>query len=317
MRLGLAGVWFCVCLFAAPQVFADVCVSIDESRDNLEERDRAAALVLLEQAFEDAELAIVSEGCSVRYVATHVQLGESITVSLVGPEGARRATAAGLEELPAVYSQLVYALLHDVEVGLASTGRDDVLQEQDAPRRVQSDNAFYVRLGGGATLGSPAAFGPSVGLGWRFELDHIGVDLSFLNLLIDSGERTESGGNGWSASWVRLATYYFFDGQGGNSPYVGGGLSWGSVDVCEENREGDGVCYSGSGLQGELTAGYEMFRASTVRLFFEANAMLPFYRADTNDWWFFDDEDRTRYAYTPALTASVGLGFGKRNRGYR
>ncbi len=74
------------------------------------------------------------------------------------------------------------------------------------------------------------------------------------------------------------------------------------------------VCFSGSGLQAELTAGYELLRAATIRLFFEANAVLPFYMADQEVLGVsFGEGD----VYPVTTTLSIGLGFGKRNRGYR
>jgi len=64
--------------------------------------------------------------------------------------------------------------------------------------------------------------------------------------------------------------------------------------------------YSGSGLQGEVAAGFEFLRASTIRMFAELDVTLPFYTARpvlgtsaTNSEW------------VPSVFASVGIGFGR------
>ncbi len=290
--------------------FAQVCVELDLEQDNLAESDRAGALILLRQEFEEQGRTVVDEGCIATYLVHHVQLGNSVNVTLRGPEGQRRLTAEIIEELPAVYSQIVYGLLNEVDPGtMASTSRDNVTMAQDAPRRVQSDNMFYLRLGGGSVWGRGFAGGPAFGLGWRYELNHIGIDASLLNLVVPNEA------DGVNGSWARIAVYYFLDGIESSSPYFGGGLSWGSTALCDDVAvEDDVVCFSGSGLQAELTAGYELLRAATIRLFFEANAVLPFYMADQEVLGVsFGEGD----VYPVTTTLSIGLGFGKRNRGYR
>lgn len=67
--------------------------------------------------------------------------------------------------------------------------------------------------------------------------------------------------------------------------------------------------YAGSGLQGHLTAGYEAFRSSTIRFFGQLDVTMPFYVSDHID---FDTNDETT-RYTPSLSLSIGLGWGKGN----
>jgi hypothetical protein len=62
-------------------------------------------------------------------------------------------------------------------------------------------------------------------------------------------------------------------------------------------------CSSGSGLQAELSAGYELLRASTIRLFGQADANLPIHRVhDTNTG--------SDSSYAPSFALSFGIGWG-------
>src|SRR5205823_9319514 len=42
-------------------------------------------------------------------------------------------------------------------------------------------------------------------------------------------------------------------------------------------RSSGSTYWNGSGLQGELTAGYEMLRASNIRMFMQTDVIVPFY----------------------------------------
>src|SRR5205085_5881718 len=94
-----------VCL-AAAKAQAEVCVRIDELQDTLTQNDRAAAVLLLSRQFAMAGEQVVAD-CSSPYMLAHIKLGNSITVTLSGPKGERQGTALGLEDLPALYNQMV------------------------------------------------------------------------------------------------------------------------------------------------------------------------------------------------------------------
>jgi len=113
---------------------------------------------------------------------------------------------------------------------------------------------------------------------------------------------------GWGGSWLKLGVDYFLDSQANHTPYLGAGLSWGGNTV--PTADGD---YTGSGLQGELMAGYEMFRASTLRLFVEADATLPMYRTSRVSFSPEGESDR-EYKYAPMFTLALGLGWGRSAR---
>lgn len=298
---------------------ADVCVAADEPHDTLSTSDRKAALLLLGTQFEQAGEHVVPIPCGNQYSVSHIQLGKMISVTLVGPTGRRDATAIGLEDLPAIYNQMVRSLL----TGRPMHGvvdRTNVSETQTAARRVGSDSIFYARLGYGAIFGNSAQGVPSVGLlGYRHELDSFGIDVSFLNFQFKSSRASGSygtygyyGGSSTvaSASYVKLEGLYFMRPLATQTAYVGGGMSWGGTSSYSGSQSWDG-----HGLQGELTAGYEVARASTVRLFVQADAGLPFYRLTSTTY------SRTGVVvdqqWAPSLTVSMGLGWqrGGRTRG--
>ena len=71
-----------------------------------------------------------------------------------------------------------------------------------------------------------------------------------------------------------------------------------------ETHEVDGRAFTGGGLQAELSFGYELLRASTIRMFGSVDVTLPLYLSD-------EDFGGARKRYTPTVLFSVGGGIGK------
>jgi hypothetical protein len=296
---------------------ADVCVTIDEARDRFSPHDREAALLLLARQFELAGEHVVSPGCDNAYVVSHVQLGNTITITLSGPKGQRDATALGMDDVPAVYSQMVRSLLRGV--AMAAPGivdRTNVSNPQAAaPNRVHSDSLLYARLGYGAMFGDRTYGGPSVGMiGYRREFDAVGIDVSFFNFQYKSsnvsyGYYGTTGSSGTNGSWLKLEILRFFSRTSDKSPYVGAGVS-----VSSTNLDNDATSWSGSGLQGEITGGYELGRASTIRVFLQLDASLPFYKLSSQTYVYSSVPPPVASVsvdsrYMPTLTFSLGLGW--------
>src|SRR4029453_18290695 len=187
---------------------ADVCLTIDPARDTFNEADRAAALILLAGKFEAEGQRVASSGCTETYVVSHVQLGDTIAITLEGPRGRREGIAIGMGDVPALYSQLVRAMLTGREVGALNgvVDRTNVGVAQASPLRVQSDSLFYVKLGYGSPFGAGSHGGPATGFGVRRELDAFAIDVSFFNLQSQSGQDAFGyyGGGGASGSWIKL-----------------------------------------------------------------------------------------------------------------
>jgi hypothetical protein len=68
--------------------------------------------------------------------------------------------------------------------------------------------------------------------------------------------------------------------------------------------------YSGSGLQGEVSVGYELLRASTIRIFAQGDATLPFYKVHSTIVTS-SGASNTDSSYAPSFVVSLGIGWGR------
>jgi hypothetical protein len=304
----------------SPPGKGDVCITIDEPRDTLSPQDRTASVLLLAREFEKAGWHVAPEGCATSYVVSHVSLGHTVVVSLARRGERREGTALGLDDLPALYSQMVRSILTGRPMtGFKVVDRTNVTLAQESIKRVQSESFGYARLGYGTAFSDRRYGSPSMGFGYRVELDSMGLDLSFLNLQVMNGnEKREAGIAG---SWLKLQGLYFLNSKANASGYVGAGLSWGGIDVGGSSVPAYGSStytsnWHGSGLQSELTVGYEVPRASTLRVFVQADAVLPFYEAvsETSSYTMGRITRTTQRQHMPSLVVSMGLGWHRHRR---
>jgi len=296
--------------------FASVCVQVDVSQDTLSEGDQKASKALLEQALRDQGVQVDVKNCTDTYRVYHIKLGNSITVFMQGPKGYRQATARSLEDVPAVYSQMVRSLIsgRPMNTSNGTVDRSNVTSARQAPNRVEADSLWYLRIGYGLALGPTTGHGVAFGFGYRYELDELGVELSFLNLVIGNNNNS-SGSATVTGDWVKIMGLYFLSPISTGSFFLGGGLSWGMAAATGNATGATGSTsfqtYTGSGLQGELSVGYEFLRASTIRMFLQADATLPFYtvRRETFDTALGATVGGS--SWVPSLAFSFGIGWGK------
>jgi hypothetical protein len=290
-----------------------VCLVIDEAHDTFSPEDRQAALILVAREFEQAGRQVVTGECAEPYTLSHVRLGNTITVVLAGPSGRREARAVGMDDLPGLYNQLVRALVTGSAVGsMAVVDRANVTRPQADPKRVGIDSFGYAKLGYGTMLGEGGAANPAIGFGYRAELDAFALDMSFLNQQVPSSNRAATAATAMSGSLLKLTGLYFTNPQANASVYFGGGLGWGATSRSGASSQNGYSTWSGSGLQGELTAGYELPRASDLRLFVQADAALPFYRTTGRTFVYSQGRSSTvttGRSYNPSVTLSMGLGW--------
>ncbi len=292
---------------AAPAAaHAAVCVQLDTAHDNLSEQERAGTMTMLVQTLQQQGQQVGTEGCQGTYVVYHVRLGYSVNVVLQGPGGYRQGMARAIEEVPALYSQMVRSLLTGQPMNTANgtVDRTNVTSAQVAPNRVEADSLWYVRLGYAGIVGPKFGGGPAFGFGYRYELDSIGIDFSFLNFVVPSSNSSNTS-VGFSGSIIKLQGLYFLNPIANGSMYLGAGAAWGFTASYEEDSLGNIRSLSGSGLQGEATLGYEFLRASTIRMFAQADATLPFYKM-TGSTFSTNDE-----SWAPTFALSVGIGWGR------
>ena len=298
----------------------DVCITIDEARDTLSAADRTAALLLVARQFEMEGRQVVSAACAAPYAVSHIRLGDTIIVTLAGTSERREGTARGLDDLPALYSQMVRSIVTGRPMtGFNVVDRTNVTMAQATPRpRVGSDSFKYARLGYGGVFGDRVYGTPAMGFGYRRELDSFALDISFLNLQVPAGDQNSSNG-AVAGSLLKLEAFHFLNPKANASTYIGGGLSWGGSEFGHPSggRPVNGVTtyrssWEGSGIQGELTVGREMLRASSLRMFVQADAVLPFFqvRSTTHSYALrAPTVTTTEHRYASSLVVSLGLGW--------
>ena len=285
---------------AATAARADVCVVLDQTHDTLSPDDRKGAEISFEQALAKAGVQVTNTNCTVTYTFYNVKLGDSITVYAQGPTGPRQARASKLDELPLVYEQMAHSMVTGQPMGIenGSIDRTNATNDQMAPRRVASDNVKIFRLGYGGVTGASTATGPVFGAGWRFELDQIGIELAG-DILAATDHSYGFNGD------IRIGVVYYQDPIANASFYYGGGIGYGASGVSDGSMD-----FAGAGLEGHVSVGYETLRASTIRLFGELTATLPFYTATEVD--FNSTGSGTRH-WLPSLGLSFGIGWGHSN----
>jgi hypothetical protein len=298
---------------------ADVCVELDAQRDNLSEADRSATRTMLERTLEKNGQRVAQSGCSATYRVYHVKLGSGVTVVINGPNDSREMHVNSVDEIPNAYSQMVKSLLTGSPMGAEGNAidRTNVTTTQSMPpARVTADSLFYLRLGYGGFATSGGSLGPDFGLGWRRELDRLAIDLSIFNVTLG---RKDGSYKDYRMSIVKLMGLYYFDPYANNSLYAGAGLGWGALSISRNSGYFAGTVfdnYTGTGLDFELSIGYEMLRVSNIRVLVQLNGSLPTYKATATIDSFSSVtglQPTKESFYVPTIGLSVGLGFGKAN----
>ena len=296
----LAGVLVC-----SSSAFAQVCLEIDESKDQLQSNDREATLVLMKAAFEKAGETIVEGSCDEKYTFATVKLGKNYITTIKGPKGNQTSPGSKIEELGSTFEQMVNSLLKGSTPGDtagAAVTRNNITARQAVPNRIENDSLIYANVGPGYIVGvDPDEVPIALGGGYRYELDSFALDLGG-QLVIASGE--DSGGVSFLAN---LGGVYFLDPIANNSAFLGGGLGLSSIVVGE-----NGQTFNGGGLHARVSAGFEFFRASNMRLILQADATLPLYDLEGEDRG--DESESVDTKYAPVLGLSVGAGWSKERK---
>jgi hypothetical protein len=297
-----------------------VCVTIDEGRDTFSASDRSAALLLLARQFELVGEQVVPPPCENAYAVSHVQFGSRITVTLAGPKGQRDATATGMDDVPAVVQP-------DGAVALARAAdggdrhRRSTERVRHAGSRAESNPFRFDAVR--ATRRRSALRRPEL---WRavcgvLRLQARGQSLRdrrvVFNFQCKSSDRPSSyysptqGSSGMTGSWLKLEILRYFAPTADRSAYVGAGLSWSTT-----NLDHDTTSWTGDGLQGELTTGFEVGRAGSIHVFIQGDVGLPLYDLQSVAYSYsnvppFVSEVSVGHEYVPSVTISLGLGWSR------
>lgn len=290
-----------------------VCVQIDEKNDTLSESDRRGALAVARAAFVKAGTEVASSPCENQYTITNSTLGETIFVTMSGPRGQRDAKALKVDELGDLYQQMAKSLVQGVPMGEA-VGRNNVTSRQQNPKRMTADSVYWFGLGPAYFLAvNPDAMPLHFTGGWRYELDQFGLEVNMGFTFAGSEETTASGETIDEAvinGGIGLAGFWFADEEANNTPYFGLGLGWSGTAA--DTLDGT---YSGNGLQGTLSGGFEMLRASTIRAFVQIDAVLPMYELTLDrDTLLGNDPspDAPDARYAPLFMLKIGVGWSPR-----
>lgn len=315
-----------VCMTAV--VWAKANVKIDIDKDQLTEVERKSAVIFLESIL--AEEGLSNDDATIDYNLYHIRLGKSLTAFINCDAGLRKMKVSKIEELPNAYSQMVRSLKtgHSID-HFGNTNRRNVLKRQNKLHRLKADKVFYARLGLGSVLGKDPGSGVSLGLGIRRELDQFAVDVSILNSTFDPDDLVED----WDFEWIRLMGMYYFSPVASNTFVIGGGFSYGFTDYGDKEyddfwefrdsdakEDGSYEYGEGKGLKGNLLCGYEMFRSSNLRMFIQAEVILPFYKNDIYKIRVTTEESGSNYynsyekyhdgeRWVPSLSLNIGIGF--------
>ena len=152
-----------------------------------------------------------------------------------------------------------------------------------------------------------------MGFGNRTELDSYAIDVSFLNYQFGSYNSNPTSSSATSGSLLKLEGLYYLRSKANTSPYFGGGVSYGNTTIGSNAYNGRSNNARGSGLQGELSAGYEIARTTSLRVFVQADASLPFYYV-TSQSLSTNNVVATSRRYTPSFVFSLGLGWIRNHR---
>lgn len=173
--------------------------------------------------------------------------------------------------------------------------RHNVTDDMANPKRVKADDLFYAKLGYGANFAGLKDSGTSFGFGYRNEMDDLAVDFGFLNWTI--GQNNTDADYDYSANVVQIQGLYFFSPVDNSTFYAGAGLAYNVMHSVDDKNN-----YFSSGVGGVATLGYEIMRASTVRLFFQLEATVPFGKLKNHD-----TKEDSRFGSSVAFTMGIGF----------
>ncbi len=184
----------CVLVSIATSARAEVCVTIDTTRDTFSPSEQAAALLLMERQFQQAGERVVPAGCGSPYSLTHVRLGNTIVVSIDGPGGRREGIRSGWTICRRSTVKWAVDCHRTPDGGVQRDRSHERHHVAVRARRVHTDSLWYARLGYGNLFGDESYGTPALGFGYRAELDAFAIDVSFLNFQFSANDSYSSRG---------------------------------------------------------------------------------------------------------------------------
>ena len=204
-----------------------------------------------------------------------VRLSEELPADSIVAD--RQLMVGKIEEITKAAPRLVDALVHRKTI--EATASIDSVVAQDAPemRKKQGDFLWNVGIFGSFVPGTDILAKPGMEMGGFYETEQIAVGTQF----------RFSGGTMGNDSLVYVSFgiggRYFFN-KSNLSPYVGGGLAWGTLAFSTDSPDGDQFDNEGdTGLGTYAVVGLEFLRLYESRLMLELRVDAPLYRLHDQD----------------------------------
>jgi|GEM_PF-6496471 len=160
--MGVRGVvlLFLVGAWVGPAHADTACVEIDATRDNLQDQERTAVRIAIEDALAREGIASTFAPCPAMISAYNIRLGKRIATTLISGANRVSGEASSIDELDLLVRQLVRSLVtgRQFATGTGVQDRENVLRDQTAPLRDDgSARRWDVVFGiGGGMLQLPA-----------------------------------------------------------------------------------------------------------------------------------------------------------------
>jgi hypothetical protein len=168
-------------------------------------------------------------------------------------------------------------------------------------RDTQLRGHVYARIGLLEIFSFDDRTGGAIGLGYRYEVGSLALDVSAFNAYFAKGlGRIQYNSPVLWGSYVKILGLGYLDRFIGKDVYVGGGLSYGELAL---SNPGSFYVESGRGPQTELVAGVELLRRTSVRSFIELDTTLPLYRVRQS----MGNAAFSDYAVTTTMSVGFGL----------
>ena len=172
-----------------------------------------------------------------------------------------------------------------------------------------SNGVLYAGGSYGAALARDVRSGVGLTVGYRQEVDHVGVSLSFnshnSNIASEVGATSEGG-----IAAFNIDAIYLTSPLSSSSTYAGGGLAWQLMTLDRGDYVDDG-----HGLAARLVVGRDFRRGERFRIALSAEAYLPTFRlrpaagSDTPGGNVANVADRFDNYWSPMLSANITVGW--------
>jgi hypothetical protein len=225
-------------------------------------------------------------------------LGQRLIVGLrlldsgLNPLESRTISSGGIEELEFLIPRLVNAVINDKP--LKETALVDNLSTSEGRKWEKKHGEFLwgvgLLVGGNAHDNSTATYGPDLRI--SYEMEHWRLDASVGGMFND-----EDGDDG--SFRLGVGGSYLFSKKSW-SPYIGAQIAYMHVDVGRQSYDHyDYPDISGSGMGLDLHAGIEFFRLHGARMLVEVGVMLPFFMAEEDEWYGYENGNSGQNEYIP------------------